>query len=64
MKRVRETERYTATVPVFVNEYAYSKLTKRFNVAHHIYNCFLGECEKRKRKYLANSNYKLAMDLM
>jgi len=54
------SEHFITSIPLYVNEYAYSVLTKRFNVAHHIYNCFLGECKKRRDKYLKSDLYKEA----
>jgi len=48
---------FTLSVPLYVNPYAYKKLGIKFNVAHHIYNAVLGECERRKKKYINSPNY-------
>lgn len=56
----KEKPCFVFVAPLYVDSHAYKVLHARFNVAHHIYNCFLGECEKRRKKYQALEEYKQA----
>lgn len=59
-----KSQRFVLEIPLKTNEKDQSILKKRFNVAHHIYNCFLGECEKRRKKWKSDPNYAAAVALL
>lgn len=50
-------DRFIVSMPLYTSDHAISILNKRFNLARLIYNSFLGECEKRRKNYIANKNY-------
>ncbi len=52
---------FVFTCPLYVDPHAIKELESRFNVAHHIYNCFLGECQRRRKKHNNSFFYKQAI---
>lgn len=58
-----EKDRFVVTAPLYVNAWAYSRLNKRFNVAHHLFNAFLGEAERRRKAMMASDIYLEAIKL-
>lgn len=56
-----DNDRFIFSSQLYVDEHAEKILNARFNVAHHIYNSFLGECEKR-RKMMQSKNKRIFAD--
>lgn len=52
--------RFIIAIPLYVNNITSDILEKRFEIARQLYNCFLGECKKRKRIYQDKSSKKQA----
>jgi putative transposase len=55
---------FVLEIPLKTDQKSEAVLRRRFNVAHHIYNCFLGESEKRRKKFIADPDYISAVALL
>ncbi len=57
-------KRYIVEALLYTSPHAEKILRSRFNAAHHIYNDFLGECERRRKKHISSADFKKGIEIL